>query len=45
MKSLFDAGIPAITKLSVFGRGKHRGNKVGSVTFDELPKDTISVSL
>ncbi|MEA4976295.1 MAG: P-II family nitrogen regulator [Paludibacter sp.] len=41
MKALFDAGFPAITKLSVFGRGKQRGIKVGNVTYDELPKDLL----
>lgn len=38
MNALFNSGFPAITKLSVFGRGKQRGLKVGSVTYDELPK-------
>jgi nitrogen regulatory protein PII 1 len=41
MKALFDAGFPGITKLSVFGRGKQRGIKVGNVTYDELPKDLL----
>jgi nitrogen regulatory protein PII 1 len=41
MKDLFNAGFPAITKLSVFGRGKQRGLKVGNVTYDELPKDLL----
>lgn len=43
MKALFDAGFPAVTKLSVFGRGKQRGIKVGNVTYDELPKDLLMV--
>jgi nitrogen regulatory protein PII 1 len=41
LKSLFDAGFPAVTKLPVFGRGKQRGLKVGSVTYDELPKEML----
>jgi len=40
---LFDAGFPAVTKLSVFGRGKQRGLKVGNVTYDELPKDLLMI--
>jgi nitrogen regulatory protein PII 1 len=43
MKDLFNAGFPAITKLSVFGRGKQRGLKVGNVTYDELPKDLLII--
>ena len=29
MAALFNAGFPAVTKLSVFGRGRQRGLKVG----------------
>jgi nitrogen regulatory protein PII 1 len=43
MKDLFNAGFPGITKLSVFGRGKQRGLKVGNVTYDELPKDLLII--
>lgn len=43
MKALFDSGFPAVTKLSVFGRGKQRGIKVGNVTYDELPKDLLMI--
>jgi nitrogen regulatory protein PII 1 len=43
MKALFDAGFPAVTKLSVFGRGKQRGLKVGNVTYDELPKELLMI--
>ena len=43
MKALFDAGFPTVTKLSVFGRGKQRGLKVGNVTYDELPKDLLMI--
>ena len=43
MKALFDAGFPAVTKLAVFGRGKQRDIKVGSVTYDELPKDLLMI--
>jgi nitrogen regulatory protein PII 1 len=45
MKALFDAGFPAVTKSSVFGRGKQRGLKVGNVTYDELPKDLLMIMI
>jgi nitrogen regulatory protein PII 1 len=41
MKSLLEAGYPAVTKVPVFGRGKQRGLKVGEVTYDELPKEML----
>ena len=41
MKALFDAGFPAVTKLSVFGRGKQRGIRIGDITYDELPKEML----
>ena len=43
MNVLLNAGFPAVTKLSVFGRGKQRGLKVGNVTYDELPKDLLMI--
>ncbi len=45
MKALFDAGFPAITKVSVFGRGKQRGLKVGNITYDELPKELLIIGI
>ncbi|MFT4073041.1 MAG: P-II family nitrogen regulator [Dysgonamonadaceae bacterium] len=45
MKDLFNAGFPAVTKISVFGRGKQRGLKVGNVTYDELPKDLLIIAV
>ena len=45
MKALFEAGFPAITKMSVFGRGKQRGLKVGNVTYDELPKELLLIGI
>lgn len=41
MKSLLEAGFPAVTKMDVFGRGKQRGLKVGEITYDELPKELL----
>lgn len=41
LKALFEAGYPAVTRVSVYGRGKQRGLKVGEVTYDELPKELL----
>ncbi len=41
--ALLEAGYPAVTKMEVFGRGKQRGLKVGSVTYDELPKEMLMI--
>lgn len=41
MSALLEAGFPAVTKLSVYGRGKQRGLKVGDVFYDELPKEML----
>ena len=41
LAGLLEAGCPAVTKVSVFGRGKQRGLKVGEVTYDELPKELL----
>ena len=41
LAGLLDVGYPAVTKISVFGRGKQRGLKVGEVTYDELPKELL----
>lgn len=41
MAALLEAGYPAVTKVSVFGRGKQRGLKVGEVHYDELPKELL----
>ncbi|ACF13498.1 nitrogen regulatory protein P-II [Chloroherpeton thalassium ATCC 35110] len=43
MQGLFEAGYPGVTKVSVVGRGKQRGLKVGDVTYDELPKEMLIV--
>ncbi|GFM36102.1 P-II family nitrogen regulator [Desulfovibrio psychrotolerans] len=41
LAALMDAGFPAVTKLSVAGRGKQRGIKIGEVTYDEIPKTML----
>lgn len=39
--ALMDANYFAMTKFSVFGRGRQRGLRVGGVTYDELPKEML----
>lgn len=41
LAALMDAGFPALTKMSVVGRGKQRGIKIGEITYDEIPKDLL----
>ena len=43
LAALLDAGYPAVTKVSVFGRGKQRGLKVGEIYYDELPKELLLI--
>jgi nitrogen regulatory protein PII 1 len=41
LAALMDAGFPAVTRLSVVGRGKQRGIKIGEITYDEIPKEML----
>jgi len=41
LAALMEAGFPAVTKMSVVGRGKQRGIKIGEVVYDEIPKDLL----
>jgi len=41
LASLMEAGFPAVTKISVCGRGKQRGIKIGEVVYDEIPKEML----
>ncbi len=43
MQGLLDAGFPAVTKISVVGRGKQRGLRIGDVVYDEIPKEMLIV--
>lgn len=43
LTSLMDAGYPAVTKMSVFGRGKQRGIKIGEIIYDEIPKELLII--
>ncbi|MCK5543034.1 MAG: P-II family nitrogen regulator [Desulfobacterales bacterium] len=41
MAALMEAGFPAVTRISVVGRGKQRGIKIGEITYDEIPKEML----
>jgi len=41
LESLMVEGFPAVTKVSVSGRGKQRGIKIGDITYDEIPKELL----
>jgi len=41
MEKLMAEGFPSVTKMSVSGRGKQRGVKIGDVTYDEIPKEML----
>jgi nitrogen regulatory protein PII 1 len=41
LAALMEAGFPGVTRMSVVGRGKQRGIKIGEVTYDEIPKDML----
>lgn len=41
MEKLMTEGFPSVTKMSVSGRGKQRGVKIGDITYDEIPKEML----
>src|SRR5512139_488063 len=41
LAALMEARFPAVTKVSVVGRGKQRGIKIGEITYDEIPKELL----
>jgi nitrogen regulatory protein PII 1 len=43
METLMAEGFPAVTKMSVAGRGKQRGIKIGDITYDEIPKELLLI--
>lgn len=45
LSELLDAGFPQVTKMSVFGRGKQKGIKVGDIYYDELPKEMLLIAV
>lgn len=45
LSALLEAGFPQVTKMDVFGRGKQKGIRVGSVEYDELPKEMLLIAI
>lgn len=41
LAALMEAGFPGVTKMSVVGRGKQRGIKIGEINYDEIPKELL----
>jgi nitrogen regulatory protein PII 1 len=41
LEELMVEGFPAVTRMSVSGRGKQRGIKIGDITYDEIPKELL----
>ncbi|MBF0226209.1 MAG: P-II family nitrogen regulator [Desulfobacterales bacterium] len=41
LAALMEAGFPGVTKISVVGRGKQRGIKIGDITYDEISKELL----
>jgi nitrogen regulatory protein PII 1 len=41
LAALMEAGFPAVTKITVVGRGKQRGIRIGEITYDEIPKEML----
>jgi nitrogen regulatory protein PII 1 len=43
LSSLSEAGFNSVTRLSVLGRGKQQGLKVGDVFYSEIPKELLII--
>ena len=41
LNALESEGFYAVTRVSILGRGKQRGLKVGNIHYDELPKEML----
>lgn len=40
-EALATAGMPSLTKMHVFGRGRTKGIRIGDVVYDEFPKTLL----
>jgi nitrogen regulatory protein PII 1 len=40
-EALAQAGMPSLTKMHVFGRGRTKGIRIGDVVYDEFPKTPL----
>lgn len=45
LENLMASGFPAVTKMSVLGRGKQRGIKIGDIVYDEIPKELLFIAV
>ncbi len=43
LEKLIEKGFPAATRMSVLGKGKQKGLKVGDTYYDEIPKEMIMI--
>ena len=43
LEALSEKGHNSVTRISVLGRGKQRGLKVGDVYYDEIPKEMLLI--
>lgn len=41
LDALLSAGYSSVTKMEVYGRGKQKGIQIGSVFYDEIPKEML----
>ncbi|HZK52836.1 MAG TPA: P-II family nitrogen regulator [Desulfosporosinus sp.] len=44
-EALAQAGMPSLTKMHVFGRGRTKGIRIGDVVYDEFPKTLLLLVL
>lgn len=44
-EALAEAGMPSLTKMHVFGRGRTKGIRIGDVIYDEFPKTILLMVL
>lgn len=43
LTELLNAGFPAVTQMSVSGRGKQKGLQVGSIYYEKIPKEMLLI--
>ncbi len=41
LDKISEAGLPAVTKVDVVGRGKQKGIRFGDIYYDEIPKEML----
>ncbi|MCD7725295.1 MAG: P-II family nitrogen regulator [Clostridiales bacterium] len=43
LTELLNAGFPAVTQISVSGRGKQKGLQVGNIYYEKIPKEMLLI--